>query len=71
MTIEEVSSLPLADGVSVWPGEQVFYKRELLTYVGMLAGALGIMMLHTPSGGWVTVHHLQCRVPEPREAKGA
>lgn len=66
MTIEEVSSLPLADGVSVWPGEQVFYGQDLLTYVGMLVSSFGMMVLHTPSGEWVTLHHLQCRVPEPR-----
>ncbi|CAN1528299.1 hypothetical protein MCELHM10_01317 [Paracoccaceae bacterium] len=66
MTIEEVSSLPLADGVSVWPGEQVSCEQGVLTYVGMLANSLGMIVLHTPSGERMTVHHLRCRAMAPQ-----
>lgn len=62
MVVERVSSLPLADGVSVWPGEQVTYDGKLLTYVGMLANFPGMMVLQMTSGERVNVHHLKCRL---------
>lgn len=62
MTIEELTSLPMADGVSVLPGEQVTYDGKRLTYVGMLASFPGIMVLRMTSGEWVNVHHLKCRL---------
>jgi len=61
MTIEELTSLPMADGVSVLPGEQVTYDGKRLTYVGMLANS-GMMVLRMTSGERVNAHHLKCRL---------
>ena len=71
VTIEPHSSLPLADGAAIWPGELVFHQGERLSYVGMLANTTGMMVLERPSGERIIVHHLSCRFSSPSEPYSA
>lgn len=70
MTIEIVTSLPLFDGASVLPGEDLIHERKRFPYVGRLANASGVMVLRAPSGEQISAPHLACELPEPWSVEG-
>ena len=62
MNIEELTSPPMSDGVSVLPGEHVTYDGVLLTYLGTSATFLSMMVLRKDSGERILAHPSKCRL---------
>ena len=62
MNIEELTSPPMSDGVSVLTGEHVTYDGVRLTYLGTSATFLSMMVLRKASGERILAHPSKCKL---------